>query len=126
MKASPYNHFFELLDGRIVLAYNSYSGKVAEIEPENYAAVRDLLNDLGQPRDAQAEEFYQCLCDGGFVIPDGVDQTAALRVSSRAARLQGSTLTMTISPTLACNFACDYCFESRDNRLMSTETPRSA
>ncbi len=122
MKASPYNHFFELLDGRVVLAYNSLSGKVAEIEPEHYAAVRDLLNDPGQSRDAKSEEFYQCLCDGGFLIPDGVDQHAALRVNARSARLQGSALTLTIAPTLACNFACDYCFEARSNILMSKDT----
>jgi uncharacterized protein len=122
MKASPYNHLFELLGGRVILAYNTFSGKVAEIEPENIAAVRGLLNDPGQPRDAQTEEFYRCLCDGGFLIPDGVDQTAALRVSSRGARLQGSVFTLTIAPTLACNFACDYCFEARSNILMSKET----
>jgi uncharacterized protein len=122
MKASPYNHFFELLDGQVILAYNTFSGKVAEIEPENYAAVQNLLNNPERSRDAQSEEFYRCLCEGGFLIPGGVDQTAALRVNSRTARLKGSTLTLTIAPTLACNFACDYCFEARSNELMSKET----
>jgi uncharacterized protein len=122
VKASSYNHFIEVGDGKTVLAYNSYSGALAEIEKENYPRIRQLLED---PRLCQTDsdrEFLQCLADGGFLIPDLVDQAATVKTRSRTVRLGGSLLALTIAPTLACNFACDYCFESRSSIVMSRET----
>ncbi len=122
MKQSPYNRFFEVKGGEVVLAYNSYSGAVAEIDKENCSRVKHLLEYPEQAESPQDAAFVQCLQEGRFLIPDMVDQLAALRVRARAARLEGAVLTLTIAPTLACNFACDYCFESRSNVRMSTET----
>lgn len=122
MKPSPYNHFFEITGGRFVLAYNSYSGAFAEIEKENYPRVQQLLTHPDNAATPQDHEFLQCLKDGKFLIPDAVDQTAALRTKARAVRLEGKTLTLTIAPTLACNFDCHYCFEARSNIRMSEET----
>ncbi len=125
MKPSPYNLFFPILDGRIVLAYNTCSGAVAEIERENYPLVQDILAHPDRPREGQAAEFLECLRAGGFVIPDTLDQPASLRLKSRSDRLEGTTLALTVAPTLACNFACDYCFESRSGARMSEETQRA-
>lgn len=122
MKASPYNHFFELQDGRTVLAYNSYSGALAEIERENYSRILELLTDSGAGRTPQDDEFLQCLQVGGFLIPDHTDQPATVKVRNRTVRRDGLLLALTIAPTLACNFACDYCFESRGTPVMSPET----
>lgn len=122
MKASSYNHFFELKDGRTVLAYNSYSGALAEIEKENYARVKQLLANPELSESTSDREFVQCLADGGFLIPDKVDQAMAVKTKSRSVRLEGMLLALTIAPTLACNFACDYCFESRSSIIMSEET----
>ena len=122
MKPSPYNHFFELKDGRIILAYNSYSGALAEIEKENYGRVQQLLTHPDSASTAQDQEFLQCLKDGRFLVPDAVDQVAALKTRARSTRLEGKALTLTIAPTLACNFDCHYCFESHSNIRMSEET----
>jgi uncharacterized protein len=122
VKASPYNHFFELKDGQIVLAYNSYSGALAEIEKENFPRIKQLLANPNLGESTSDREFLQCLNDGGFLIPDMVDQTAAVKTRSRSVRLEGMLLALTIAPTLACNFACDYCFESRSSIVMSQET----
>jgi uncharacterized protein len=122
VKASSYNHFFELRDGRTVLAYNSYSGALAEIERENFPRIKQLLANPGLCESTNDREFLQCLGDGGFLIPDMVDQAAAVKTKSRSVRLEGMLLALTIAPTLACNFACDYCFESRSSIVMSEET----
>lgn len=122
MKSSPYNHFFAVNGGTVVLAYNSYSGAVAEIEPEHYPRVRFLLEHPDQAETQQDAEFLQCLQQGMFLIPDQVDQRAALKVIGRTARLDAPVLTLTIAPTLACNFACDYCFEARSQVMMSPAT----
>jgi uncharacterized protein len=122
MKPSPYNHFFEARDGGIILAFNSYSGAVAEIEKENYPRIQYLLANPDRSETDQDREFLQCLKDGGFLIADGIDQTAALKTRARSTRLEGNVLTLTIAPTLACNFDCDYCFESHSNIRMSQDT----
>jgi uncharacterized protein len=122
VKASHYNHFIELKDGRTILAYNSYSGALAEIEQENFVRVKQLLTNPNLCESTSDREFLQCLQDGGFLIPDMVDQAAAVMTKSRSVRLEGMLLALTIAPTLACNFACDYCFESRSSLVMSEET----
>jgi len=122
MKASLYNHFIEIPGGRTILAYNAYSGAVAEIEKENYSAVKDILAHPEATYHGPASEFLQCLRGGGFLIGDGIDQTTALKVKARSDRLEGTILTLTVAPTLACNFNCDYCFESRSGIRMTEET----
>jgi len=122
MKPSSYNHFFEIKDGQTLLAYNSYSGALAEIEKENFSRVRHLLAHPNKAVDSQDEEYLKCLKDGKFLIPDMVDQKSALKTVARSVRLEGTSLTLTIAPSLACNFDCDYCFESRSNIRMSEET----
>lgn len=122
MKPSPYNHFFEANEGRFILAYNSFTGALAEIERENYSRVQQLLAHPDQAATAQDHEFLQCLKDGGFLIPDAVDQLVALRTKARSLRLEGTLLALTVAPTLACNFDCNYCYESRSNVRMSEET----
>jgi uncharacterized protein len=122
MKPSFYNHFFEIGDGRIVLAYNSYSGSLAEIGKENFPRVQQLLADPGSAAAPGDEEFLRCLKAGRFLIPDMVDQTATLKTITRSGRLEGTVLTLTIAPSLSCNFDCPYCFESRSNLRMSEST----
>jgi uncharacterized protein len=122
MKPSRYNHLYDVEDSDFILAYNSYSGVLAEIEKENYSRIQHLLTNPGDAETAQDHEFMQCLQEGGFSIADGIDEISVLRSRARRLRLEGAVLTLTIAPTLACNFACDYCFESRSNVRMNEET----
>lgn len=122
MKASPYNHFVEIEGGQTILVYNAFSGAVAEIDIDQYDIVKRILA-FGESATTEAElQIRDCLRQGGFLVPDGVDQTNALNAKARADRLDGSILTLTIAPTLACNFACDYCFEARSPVRMNAET----
>jgi uncharacterized protein len=125
MKSSRYIHFFDIENSDIMLAYNAYNGALAEIEKEHYADVRRLLEHPDKPEAPQHHEFLQCLKEGGFLIADGIDEIAVLKARARRARLEGNVLTLTIAPTLACNFNCDYCFESRSNVRMNEETQQA-
>jgi len=122
MKPSPYNHFFELQNKNTILAYNAFSGALAEIEQENYARVLHLIDLPADASSAQDHEFLQCLKDGGFLVGDAIDQRAIFENRAKMHRLSGDILTLTIAPTLACNFGCDYCFESRSGMRMKEET----
>ena len=122
MKPSSYNHFFPVPTSGVVLAYNAFNGALAEIEVENFPRVEQLLADPSIASNSQDHEFLSCLEAGGFLIPDPVDQSAVIRTTAKKLRKMGSILGVTIAPTLACNFRCDYCFQARSSQLMSEAT----
>jgi len=122
MKPSPYNHFFPLSGSEIILAYNAFNGALAEIEQAHYARVMQLLANPSDASSAQDHEFVHCLKEGGFLIGEPVDQTATLQATARRLRRMDSILGLTVAPTLACNFRCDYCFEAHSNVRMSEPT----
>lgn len=116
MKPSRYNHFVKIEDGGL-LVFNSASGALAEIEKEQRDRVAYLLEHADD--DEQDRELVDNLIEGGYLVPDDLDEIAEFRDSSRSRRAEGSTMALTIAPTLACNFDCDYCFESRSRVSMS-------
>ena len=122
MKPSPYNHFFPLPGSEITLAYNAFNGALAEIENANFPRIRQLLTNPKDATTPQDHEFVACLKEGGFLIPDPVDQAATLQLTARKLRRSDSILGLTVAPTLACNFRCDYCFEAHSGARMSQET----
>lgn len=124
MKPSRYNHFVELDDGGL-LAFNSASGALAEIEHEQRDRVAYLLNHADDAVTDQDKELIGNLIEGGYLVPDDLDEIADFRANSRSRRAQGTTMALTIAPTLACNFACDYCFESRSRVSMDNDTERA-
>jgi uncharacterized protein len=63
----------------------------------------------------------------GFVIDASVDEIDVVRQKYDALRYDDSTMVLTIAPTLACNFGCDYCFQGADKPLsrMSPEVEQA-
>ena len=51
-----------------------------------------------------------------------IDERAALETMGRIACAYGQIVSLTICPTMACNFDCPYCFENHQPGLMSTNT----
>lgn len=122
MKPSPYNHFFPLSGSEITLAYNAFNGALAEIENVNLPRIQQLLANPADASSEQDHEFVNCLKEGGFLIGHPVDQRASLQATARRLRRMDSILGLTVAPTLACNFRCDYCFEAHSNVRMSEQT----
>lgn len=123
MKASYYNHIVDIEDGKALL-YNSASGALAEIGPESRARLDRLLTQ-GKTETEADRELFDGLVEGGYLVDDKLDEAAVIRARSRRQKIEGNTLSLTIAPTLACNFRCDYCFESRSNAHMKRETEQA-
>jgi len=121
MKASRYNHIVRINDGT-VLAYNCLTGVLAEIKPADFERIKKLLDIPGAADDTGDVEFREDLIEGGYLIPDGTDEVADMERESWQRRQQQGILTLTVAPTLACNFACDYCFVDRADIRMSPAT----
>ncbi|MBF0310662.1 MAG: SPASM domain-containing protein [Magnetococcales bacterium] len=116
---SIFNVRIPLKEGRC-LAYNTLSGAFAvwtAADGDLYARAEkgELL--LSDPRLGDFAE-------AGYLV----EETPALQLEAfehryREVRFDPASLTLTIAPTSACNFSCDYCFQGLDkpNRKMSPE-----
>ena len=124
MKPSRYNHFVSLKNGT-VLAYNCLTGALAEIEEENFPRISRLLKNSATEASDLDGELAEGLTEGGYLVADETDEAAELLSESLVRRQQRGILTLTIAPTLACNFACDYCFIDQANIKMDESTQQA-
>lgn len=107
--ASRYNVVVPLRGSR-ALTYNSLSGATAVLDRRELAKLRRL--EAGQP--VRRDDVLRTLVYGGFAVEDRVDELAAIEDEYRQQRFDESGMVLTIAPTLACNFGCDYCFQGAD------------
>lgn len=94
------------------LAYNSLSGSMAIWEAEESRAY-DALADKGAAVELPGE-ILTAMEYGGFIVREDIDELSVLRGIYEQSRFNPNVMTLTIAPTLACNFGCDYCFQGQD------------
>ena len=61
------------------------------------------------------------LAAGSMMLPDGVDELAALEKLYVRSRSDTKHMGLTILTSLGCNFDCPYCFEAKHPSIMSME-----
>ncbi len=107
-KGSRYNHFVPLGDGRR-LGYNAATRAFHLFPPGDWSCYERLTaGDEVEPGIAAR------LQELGYVVPDGFDEIAAVGERYRQSRESTASLTLTIAPTMYCNFGCDYCFQGQE------------
>jgi uncharacterized protein len=94
-----------------MLAYNGFSGALAVWEKQEQETYEFLEN--GAPANL-GDRAVQNLMYGGYVVKDQVDELTLLQQQYNGHRFNPGTMTLTIAPTLDCNFGCDYCFQGKD------------
>lgn len=105
---SRYNIRVPLKEGRALL-YNSLSRATCVLDPADARAL-DGCGSVGLA-EARDDEILSGLLDNGFVLPTSVDELKAVEGLYWQSRGHKSSVTLTICPTLFCNFGCDYCFQ---------------
>lgn len=108
---SRYNIDVPLKHGRS-LVYNSLSGAFAlweKHENEVYAKLRD-----GTPSAELDEKVLQDLHRGGYIVREGFSELDYLKNDYNTKRYDPGSVILTVAPTMACNFGCDYCFQGQD------------
>jgi uncharacterized protein len=111
-KASRYVITAPLKDGR-ELAYNGMSGALAVWTAEEAQA----FYAVSQEKESNNQQAIADLVYGGYLIDSATNELELLHQQYQAHRFNRRTLILTVAPTLACNFACDYCFQGQDKPM---------
>ncbi|MBX2813682.1 MAG: SPASM domain-containing protein [Myxococcales bacterium] len=126
-QASRYNLTVDIDDDGGAL-YNGVTGACLDLPNEEFRRVTLFLNSkpldfsvLGDGNHITA--LGGALLTGGFIVDSTLNELAALKESCLAVKDEGAFV-LTISPTLACNLDCGYCFVSKNSGVMSQQTER--
>ena len=114
LKYSRYNHMVKIPDEDAYALLNFRTGAFARLTPLQ----KDLFEvaaDLDE-NSSKVKKFRR----GGFLV--SYDELRHMRTQAYMASGWGRVLGLTICPTMACNFACPYCFEEQRGGRMSKET----
>ena len=87
--------------------YNSYSGAIVKLNEDVYSTFKELNTN-------PSLEFAERdpLVEQGILVPYSQNEVAKVLAKQREKLLaNGDLLSLTIAPTLSCNFHCYYCFE---------------
>ncbi len=103
---SKYNIFFQK-EGEFFL-YNSLSNSFARLDENTYLRLKDCFDKNVYPDD---DELIDDLRKMKVIDVDEETEILRLRYNEKAMRLNFNVLSLTINPTLSCNFRCPYCFE---------------
>lgn len=116
-KFSRYNHKI-VMNGNVYM-YNAFSGGFCKFRQEfkEKALEVDFNDDASMKKIAQfPDEVIGELIKGCFVIPKGTDEFAIIKSRHLVSRFSdNNALSLTLVPTMACNFRCTYCFEADKN-----------
>ena len=105
MKLSQFNVVHEHNGSLLIM--NARTGGILSLNPE-YAQKFKRIQE-GDVRDA--DDLVAELIRGGILVNEERDELGEIRLQSRAARFANTALSLTIAPTMACNFCCPYCYE---------------
>ena len=118
-KMSSYNIGYEYKDG--LALFNTKSQALLMLNSEYKNKYIQICND----ERPYPEDLAKELISGGMLVDAELNEYESLQVNSRIARYSNRSLQLTIAPTLACNFACPYCFEkNKGTQVMSNQTIR--
>lgn len=119
MKKSRYNFLLKVDEN--VAIYNSYSNSLALLDSDDIE-----MYDKIEERKELPKEFQE-LKDMNFVLDDDDDELSKIKYELLSSRFNNSNLSLTIAPTLACNFNCSYCYEknAENKKSMNESTENS-
>ena len=114
MEYSKYNQIAKIPDEDAFALVNFRTGAIMRLEPFQ-KALFDRATDL-----SEETRFAQKLLEAGFLV--NYDELGHMKEKAVSELGRNKTLGLTICPTLACNFACPYCYETARSGRMSKET----
>lgn len=114
-----------IAEGDDIAVYNTLGNSLAVLSHDEYDFLEKIVSE-GVPADLEASKLDfldRCLINN-FVIPADADERERIKEKFLSVKTGKQSLTMTILPTLSCNFNCNYCFEGADKKssIMNAKT----
>lgn len=116
LKESAYNFIYDDLGKDQIVFYNSRTGALAVVHEDQYKQYKGFQEKGKEIEDA---EFLKNLLKCGYLLPAEVDEKFLIKTNMMQGRYNKNLLSLTIAPTMACNFRCIYCFEKGHSLLES-------
>ena len=120
---SKYNVLFDR-EGKHLL-YNSLSNSFVELSDEMSDALRNMIerNEVDPNAD---KDLLDMLRQIKAIDVDDEYEIRKVKFHVMNGRFDKTRLSVTINPTLACNFACPYCFEKDKPQVFMTDNTEQA
>lgn len=117
MKISKYNKILNL-DGGKKIAFNSISCALTEVN-DKFLEILDKIDLINYEK---LEESKKVLVDkmlsDNYIIHDYVDEMKLIKYKHFNIKFSRENTSLTIAPTMMCNFQCSYCFETSKDGIM--------
>lgn len=123
LKESQYNVVTESFSEGRYIAYNSFTGSYFEMGEDRFAemdALTAAVAETGCPPKSLTL-FQKELVTSGFFVPPDMDELAEVHARYTDPMPDIKGMSLTIAPTISCNFGCGYCFQSHSKRRMGQD-----
>lgn len=119
LKLSNYNHFIEW-DNKLYLIFNARNAALLKVNKKNFSLLQIEKNkDLNDIVEEFSPEVLKQLKDNEIIIPKDTDEILQIKIEATMKRFANNSISLTIAPTLDCNFACRYCYEKHRSIYMT-------
>ena len=116
LKPSQFNFAYKRNDDNIV--FNTFTKACVALDNETFS----LLQGSDIPYTEHENNTLDYLKENGFLVSADFDEVGFLRYYNYKVRFAEDYLSLTIAPTLSCNFDCPYCFENKRGGTIDKET----
>ncbi|KKY00429.1 radical SAM protein [Paraclostridium benzoelyticum] len=124
MKKSKYNKIIKL-ENEKTIAFNSLTCALAEVDEEFLNVLENIENIDTDNISGKMKELVDNMSVGNFIIQNETDELKLIKYRNYRGKFSNNGLGLVIAPTLACNFACPYCYETPKPGMISKEVQDS-
>ena len=119
MKLSRYNILKKI--GDTTIFFNAATCAMAIVDENFMRVVEDVKNNSYDEK-KYSTELISDMKSSGCLTVDDADELQRLEFYRNLSKYDMTNFSLTIAPTLDCNFRCKYCFETHPKGVMSEET----
>lgn len=116
MKESRYNILFEHNSENF--AFNSFTTALNKVNSD-FVNILNSIDKISEEEKNKHKDLIDNMKREGYLVDKDFDEFKALQFYNMSKKFSSETLSLTIVPTLSCNFACPYCYENVKKGTMS-------
>lgn len=121
-KMSRYVTAIEVESTNTLLLFAGFAGRLVEIPAAYRQAAHDLLDAPNMADTPRHITLHRLFREQGVIIPEEFDELDYFRQQHEQAKfVPTGMLSLTICPTLNCNFRCTYCYQHHPAGIMAQE-----